>query len=105
MTTELPSPAPYGRHRVPQEVTATPPRRVPRVGVVLRLEADQWRYTNEPRPLRALVTVVRPDVSLYYGGDWVWVRAVEVAADGRVPGEEQAVLVHVDAVTPGDAGE
>jgi len=73
--------------------------------VILDLEPDRWRYANEPRALRLLVTTVRPDVSLYYGGNWVWVRGIEVDRAGWiVDGEERGVLVHVDAIRDDDRG-
>jgi hypothetical protein len=79
----------------PPRVRATPPRRVPRVGAVLELAAGQWQWGNGP--LRIRVDAVRVDISVWYGGDWVWVVGVELDPAGREVVGVQC-LVAVDAI-------
>src|SRR5438034_9969775 len=94
-----PAAPPAGGH-LPSDVSR-PPRRIPREGAVLRLRPDQWQST-EPRPLILLVEDARPEISLAYGGDWVWVSGIELM-DGALVGRRRDVLVHVDAIPGGDA--
>src|SRR5436190_19051258 len=91
-----PAPPPAGGH-LPSDVSRSP-RRIPREGAVLRLRPDQWQST-EPRPLILLVEDARPEISLAYGGGWVWVSGVERVAGARV-GRRRDGLVHVNA-SPG----
>lgn len=72
-----------------------PPRRVPRVGVVLRLAAGEWLYLDRALILR--VTRVREDLSRWYEGAWVWCEGDELDEAGAVVGPIQA-LVAVDAI-------
>ena len=65
------------------------------VGAVLRLARGQWRYGPYPLVLRVLR--VRPDLSRWYDGDWVWVEGEELDADGQ-PVRRLAVLVSAEAM-------
>jgi hypothetical protein len=73
----------------------TPPRRVPAVGQVLDLAVGDAQYLDYP--VRIRVSRPRPDISLWYGGDWVWVHA-EVLGDGDELLNVMPVLVRVDAI-------
>jgi hypothetical protein len=76
-------------------ITNTPPRRQPRIGVVLELQPGQWRYQD--RALRLLVREVRPEISRWYGGAWVWVYGTELDPDGQ-PLDQLSALVSCDAI-------
>jgi hypothetical protein len=71
------------------------PRRVPVRGAVLYLRPGQWRYGTRPLILR--VRRPRPEISLWYGGSWVWVVGDELDESGEVVGR-LPVLVHVNAI-------
>jgi hypothetical protein len=75
-----------------------PARPVPPPGVVLRLAEGQWRYGAYPLVLRVLR--VRPEMSRWYDGDWLWVEGEELDAYGQ-PVRRLAVLVSGD-VAGGD---
>lgn len=81
---------------MPRNTVTTPPRRVPAIGEELHLQPADWRYNTEDRPLRLRVDIVRADISVYYGGDWVWCLGVEVDAFG--PARPVQVLVRCDAI-------
>lgn len=72
-----------------------PPRRVPDVGQVLELEPGDVQYVDFP--VRARVAQVRPEISLWYGGDWVWVQAEVLGPDDRLV-DVRPMLLRVDAI-------
>lgn len=84
-----PNPDRYRRGR------GRPPRRVPHLGQVLRLDPRDMRYRVAPLTIR--VREVRLDLSTWYDGDWVWVEGEELEPGGIVVGWRQ-VLVRVDAI-------
>jgi hypothetical protein len=65
------------------------------IGRVLDLAPAQMRYRSEP--LRLRVRFVREDISLWYGGEFVWLEGEELDADGEPIGRLQA-LIAVDAL-------
>jgi hypothetical protein len=67
----------------------------PRVGATLDLQPGQWPYQN--RPLRLVVTGVRPEISRWYGGNRVWVYGAELDPAGQPAGPCSA-LVFCDAI-------
>jgi hypothetical protein len=85
-----------------EAVFAQPPRLpVPAdsvVGRVLAVPAGKCRYRDDAFSLR--VSKIRDDVSLWYGGDWVWL-------EGEDLGEQDCrrrfapVLVHVSVLAHG----
>lgn len=74
---------------------SSPPRRVPAVGQVLDLAAGDVRYVD--LPMRIRVARPRPQISLWYGGDWCWVHA-EVLGDDDQLLQVLPLLVRVDAI-------
>lgn len=52
---------------------------VPRPGDVVRLTPENTQYLE--RPVLFRVTAIRPDLSEYYDGVWLWI-------DGEVLGED-----------------
>ncbi|MEV4619698.1 hypothetical protein AB0J74_13435 [Asanoa sp. NPDC049573] len=82
----------------PDPVT-TPPR-LPRpaaelVGRVFYIPPDLVQYERAGFVVR--LTEVREDISLWYGGSWVWIEGVQLDVQGDALGRVQA-LVHVDAL-------
>jgi hypothetical protein len=73
----------------------TPPRRVPAAGQVLSLAAGDAKYLDQP--VRIRVAWPRPEISHFYGGDWVWVHAELLGEAGRLRGI-MPILVRVDAI-------
>jgi hypothetical protein len=53
-----------------------PPDRIPEVGAVLDLPVGDVRYRSAP--LRLLVKCPRPDISLWYDGQWIWLEGAEL---------------------------
>ncbi|GIF75302.1 hypothetical protein [Asanoa siamensis] len=62
------------------------------VGCAVHVPASMARYHGGPFWLR--VTCVREDISLWYGGDWVWLEGIVLVDQGAALGRVQ-VLVHV----------
>ncbi|WP_349877198.1 hypothetical protein ABIH81_24320 [Micromonospora sp. HUAS YX12] len=64
--------------------------------VVQLAETD---YRNAEGPLRLRVVRVRPDLSEWYDGEWVWLEGVEIGPDGQ-DGALRPVLARVAALRP-----
>lgn len=69
------------------------------VGRIVRIPAGRCRYRDADLVLT--VRAVRTDISLWYGGEWVWLHGDEIDRAGRVVGWTP-VLVHVSACIPDD---
>ncbi|WFE48376.1 hypothetical protein [Verrucosispora sp. WMMD1129] len=50
-------------------------------GDVVRLAESDYRYADGPLLLR--IVRVRPDLSEWYDGEWVWLEGVEIGPDGQ----------------------
>ncbi len=74
---------------------SSPPRRLPDVGQVLELGPGDVAYVD--LPMRVRVSRPRPDISLWYGGDWCWVHA-EVLGDRDELLDVLPLLMSVDAI-------
>jgi len=72
------------------------------VGRVVRVPAGKARYRRSR--LTVHVTRVLEDISLWYGGEWVWIEGVELDDQGGQLRRVQA-LVHVDTLAPPRPGE
>ncbi|MEV4808704.1 hypothetical protein [Micromonospora avicenniae] len=74
---------------------------VPRVSVapgdVVQLAESDYRYAEGP--LRLRVVRVRPDLSEWYDGEWVWLEGVEIGPDGQ-DGVFRPVLARVATLRP-----
>jgi hypothetical protein len=81
---------------------SSPPRRVPAAGQVLELRPGEVRYVD--RAMRIRVAWPRPSISLWYGGDWIWVHA-EVLDDDDKLLDVLPLLVSVDAIRDRREGE
>jgi hypothetical protein len=68
---------------------------MPPPGTVLHLGPGEWRYGAYPLVLRVLR--VRPDLSRWFDGDWLWVEGAELDRSGR-PVRRLAVLVSMEAI-------
>lgn len=76
----------------------TPPHRLPVTGQVLDLAGGDVRYRRQP--LRLHVTVIRPEISQWYSGEWVWVEGHELdAADHPIAWLQALVRVAAIPVT------
>ncbi|MFC0030071.1 hypothetical protein ACFFMM_11110 [Micromonospora chaiyaphumensis] len=74
---------------------------VPRVSVasgeVVQLAESDYRYADGP--LRLRIVRVRPDLSEWYDGEWVWLEGVEIGPDGQDEAF-RPVLARVAALRP-----
>ncbi|GIF68766.1 hypothetical protein Ais01nite_68010 [Asanoa ishikariensis] len=78
----------------------TTPPRLPRpaadlVGRTYYIPPDLVQYERAGFVVR--LTEVREDISLWYGGVWVWIEGVQLDAQGDALAWVQA-LIHVDAL-------
>jgi hypothetical protein len=78
---------------------------VPRVSVaagdVVQLAESDYRYADGP--LRLRIVRVRPDLSEWYDGEWVWLEGIDISPDGQ-DAAFRPVLARVAALRP-DGGE
>ncbi|MCZ7422955.1 hypothetical protein O7605_25970 [Verrucosispora sp. WMMA2121] len=94
-------PQPPGCPRGPAQAMPTTARVpvVPRVSVaagdVVRLAESDHRYATGPIRLR--IVRIRPDISEWYEGEWVWLEGVEIGPDDQ-DGPFRPVLVRVAAL-------
>ena len=72
-----------------------PPDRIPGPGTVLNLAVEDVQYRDTP--LRLHIERSRPDISLWYDGQWIWLEGVELAEDGA-PIQRVQALVRVAAI-------
>jgi hypothetical protein len=72
-----------------------PPKRVPEVGMVLDLAPvdTAWGWSG-----KLLVVRPRPDISLWYGGEYVWVEGQRINDRGEVLPRVEQVLIRCDAI-------
>jgi hypothetical protein len=84
----------------PPDYPPEAPLRLPKLGAVLRLGDGEWRYrSGRPAELVIEVTVVREEISWWYGGQWVWVYGWRLDEHGgRVGDQPVPVLVRIDAI-------
>ncbi|PWU51808.1 hypothetical protein DLJ47_20460 [Micromonospora sp. S4605] len=70
-------------------------------GDVVQLAESDYRYAEAP--LRLRIVRVRPDLSEWYDGEWVWLEGVEVGPDGQ-DAAFRPVLARVAALRPDGGG-
>ncbi|MBX7266930.1 hypothetical protein KIF24_13420 [Micromonospora sp. Llam7] len=98
-----PRPPSPGCPRGPVEATPTtvPGPVVPcvavAVGDVVRLAESDHRHATGP--LRLRIARLRPDISEWYEGEWVWLEGVEIGPDDQ-DGAYRPVLVKIAALRP-----
>ncbi|MEV1143479.1 hypothetical protein AB0I76_07280, partial [Micromonospora sp. NPDC049799] len=66
-------------------------------GDVVQLAESDYRYADGP--LRLRIVRVRPDLSEWYDGEWVWLEGVEIGPDGQ-DATFRPVLARVAALRP-----
>ncbi|MEU4680501.1 hypothetical protein [Micromonospora sp. NPDC023737] len=100
-----PGPQPPARPHGPAEAASVAVARVPVVprvpvapGDVVQFAENDHRYADGP--LRLRVVRVRPDLSEWYDGEWVWLEGVEIGPDGQ-DGALRPVLARVAALSSG----
>ncbi|MBQ1047080.1 hypothetical protein KBX50_01120 [Micromonospora sp. C51] len=64
-------------------------------GDVVQLAKSDYRYADGP--LRLRIVRVRPDLSEWYDGEWVWVEGIEIGPDDQ-DGVFRPVLARVAAL-------
>ncbi|WBB50870.1 hypothetical protein O3597_10555 [Verrucosispora sp. WMMA2044] len=64
-------------------------------GDVVQLAESDYRYADGP--LRLRIVRVRPDLSEWYDGEWVWLEGVEIGPDDQ-DGAFRPVLARVAAL-------
>ncbi|WP_422733376.1 hypothetical protein ACN26Y_21430 [Micromonospora sp. WMMD558] len=97
-------PRPAARPQGPAEVAPAAVARVPVVpcvsvvpGDVVQLAESDYRYADGP--LRLRIVRVRPDLSEWYHGEWVWLEGVAIGPDGQ-DAAFRPVLARVAALRP-----
>ncbi|MEV4712834.1 hypothetical protein [Micromonospora sp. NPDC049374] len=93
-----PSRRPHGRAEAAAVALApvVPPVSVAAGDVVQLAESD---YRHSDGPLRLRIVRVRPDLSEWYDGEWVWLEGVEIGPDDQ-DGTFRPVLARVAALRP-----
>ena len=76
---------------------AVPPRRVPLRGQVLDLAAEDSAHAGGPTRIEIIQAL--PDISMRYGGDWIWVEAWQLDGCQRI---RQGVALVRCAAIPDD---
>ncbi|MBN1174499.1 MAG: hypothetical protein JXA67_20190 [Micromonosporaceae bacterium] len=72
------------------------PAAIPKLGAILEVDPDDWRYNPRHQPLRIRIEQVHVEVSRRYNGTWVWVEGLAQLGISR--GMYRQALLRTDAI-------